>query len=174
MAGTKAGAARRIERQREGGDIKHSESVTQGLSTEDPRDPNAGKRPERVPMDQGMNLDIPNLSLDTENYYHRWFAEHPNKPGKVDRAEAAYYEFVTTPQGKKVTRNSGSGGTFYLMKLPKEYRQQDLNAKKRKSERMLMDEAQIKGNEYAPTKKSREGGESSFVEREETDNPYAT
>jgi hypothetical protein len=141
-------------------------------SNADSRDPNAEKRPPRVSMQKGMNLNIPGVTLDQENYHYHWFTEKPHRPGKIAQAKAAYYEMVTDADGKEISRPAGDGIT-YLMRLPKQYWEEDLELKRQKVERTIQDEAKLKANEYAPTKTEREGGDSSIVERRTSDNPFS-
>lgn len=133
----------------------------------DSRDPNAGKRPARIPMQKGHNLRIPGIILDQENYHYHWFTENPNRPGKIEQALGAYYEHVTDADGKQISRPSGPSVT-YLMRLPKEYWDEDLRLKKEQAERTLAQEAGLAPNEYAPTETRAEGGKSAIVSRTES------
>lgn len=152
--------------------VTPNEAAQQGLSTAtDPRDPNKEVKRKRISMEQGGNLDLL-MDLDRDNYYYRWFSEQPSRGGRIQRAEAAFYEKVCDKSGQPITRPSGEG-TMYLMRLPIEYWEEDQQAKREKVERTLRDEARVKGNQYAPTRTSPEGGDSAFVDRKETDNPYA-
>lgn len=164
-----AKAKRKTRRQRSSADATKTTAITQGLQGGDPRDPKS--RPKRIPMDQGMNLDV-DKTLESEDYFYRWFAEHAGKGGRVDRAEKAGYEICTNETGEPITRSSGDG-KLYLMRLPKQYHLEDMARKREKVKATLDQQTQLKSNEYAPTKNRPDGGDSSVVEHRETDNPYA-
>lgn len=151
-----------------------AEAATQGLQSADQRDPNEGKRRERVPLGQGMNLGYPSgFKPDLDNFYYRWIAEHPGRAGRLDSASGAGYEMVTNPEGSPYTRATGDG-KFYFVKLPIEYREDDLALKRQRATQMLDEQTRLGRNEYAPDEKGRaEGGTSSIVSRRETDNPFA-
>lgn len=156
-------------RERSDAGITTDQAITMGLEGGDPRDPNHGKRPKRIPMRGGSNLGTGGYKLDEKNYYYHWFNEHPSKPGRVQSAEAAYYEFCRDEQGEKISRGTG-GGTIYLMRLPMEYRMEDLALKKIRVERTMQEEAKLAPDEYAPTEHYREGGDSAITR---SDNPYS-
>ena len=149
-----------------------SDAATQGLEM-NPRDPNADTRPPRVPVGQGLNLDTGGLDLDKESYYYHWVLEMPDRPGGIQKAKAAYYEHVTDASGNIVTRPAG-GGFHYLMRLPVEYRKEDLVLKKNKVLATMDAETRIGPGEYAPDPLShRDEGGQSAVRRETSDNPYS-
>jgi len=137
----------------------------EGVSTDNPRDPNAGARPERVSMGQGKNLDTPGVTKEADNYYYYWFSD---RPGRIAKALQAYYEHVVNDMGEIERR-----GSSYLMRLPIKYREEDLRLKKEKVARTLAAETKLSDNEYAPGSKSGEGGQSSIVDRTVSDNPYS-
>jgi hypothetical protein len=134
--------------------------------TGDQRDPNNGVRPRRVSMAAGKNLDIHGVVLDEENFYYRWFLDSETRGGRIQRAEAAGYEYVTDLEGRKLTRPSG-GGTMFLMKLPMEYRLEDLQLKREKVQRTMEDQTRVGANEYT------DGNRDSIVSSKSSDNPYS-
>lgn len=168
MAGTKEGAAKR---QRNGSNETKDQALSEGIQGGDPRNPN--KRRERIPMQKGQNLEVPGVTLEKDKYHYHWFTEKPHRPGTLDKAKAAFYEHVHDHEGSVVSRPSGAGVT-YLMKLPIEYWQEDLQTKRERVKKTLEDQTSLGPNEYAPTKNNREGGESSMVDKTESDNPYAS
>jgi hypothetical protein len=133
--------------------------------TGDSRDPNNGVRKRRVSMSAGKNLDIHGVVLDEENFYYRWFLDSATRGGRIQQAEGAAYEFVTDHEGRKITRPSG-GGTMYLMRLPMEYRLEDLQLKREKVLRTMEDQERVGANEYAPDGRS-------VSSRTVSDNPFA-
>lgn len=149
-----------------------SEAITLGLETGDPRNPNSGKRPKRVPMGVGRNLELYTDGARDENFYYHWIAEHPDRGGRLEQAKQAGYEHVTNAEGNQITRRSGNGMMYY-MRLPMEYRQEDLALRRKRSEAQMAEQTRLGKNEYAPTRTHREGGSSSIVERQHSDNPYA-
>lgn len=158
-------------RKRDAATVTPNDAIRAGLG-EDTRDPNVDLRPPRVPMGQGLNLDTGNITLDDKNYYHRWFLDSPDKPSRIPRAKAAYYEYVES-NGKPLTRPAGNG-LLYLMRLPWKYRNQDLLLKKKKSLARMDEHAKIKAGEYAPDPDNltAEGGRSA-VSRDTSENPYS-
>jgi hypothetical protein len=152
--------------------IKDDTAIAQGAELGNPRDPNKSVRPPRVRMQQGENLSILGIKLDNDNFYHRWFQEDPTRPGRVDAAKAAYYEPVKDDEGNAIVRNSGAG-KMHLMRIPLEYRLEDEAVKREQVKRTLGEQTKLGPNEYAPDKRSADGGESSMVDHQTTDNPYA-
>lgn len=160
-------------RQRQAEGVNTTQAATQGLQVGDPRDPNQGKRPPRVSMSQGFNLDVPGYPFDRDNFYYHWFAEHPSKGGRVEKAKAAYYEHCVWPSsGANVTVSSGDG-TMYLFRLPIDWRREDVRNKREKANFARREASRVKAGEYAPTASRPEGGTSSVVDERESDNPYA-
>jgi hypothetical protein len=80
------------------------------------------------------------LSLDPKyysnpDYYYRWFYEGDNGT-KIQRALAAYYDFVVDENGATISRSSGSR-QFKLMALHKKYRAEDDALKRKKHNAMI-------------------------------------
>lgn len=146
-------------------------ATSEGIGGGDPRDPNKGTRPPRVPMNKGMNLAVA-YPFDKSKYHYRWITEKSHRPGGLAAAKGAYYEHCTDHEGNVISRPTGSSIT-YLMRLPLEYWQEDLATKRAAVQRTLEEQTKLGPKEYAPTKTNREGGESSIVERSTTSNPYA-
>lgn len=119
----------------------------------DSRDPNHGKKPRRVSMSAGRNLDVHGVVLDEEAFYYRWLLDSATRGGRIQKAEGAGYEFVTDHEGKKVTRPAGDG-VLYLMRLPMEYRKEDLQLKHEKVLRTMEDQDRVGANEYTPDGRS--------------------
>lgn len=162
-----------MHRNRSADGATEAQAITMGLQSGDPRDPNTGVRPKRIPMGQGMNLAIYESGLDDDDFYRHWIDEQPSKGGRLMQAIQAGYEHQVDHLGNQITRRSGAG-TMYLMRLPIDFRKEDLAAKRRKSEATMAEQTRLKPNEYAPTRRGeREGGTSSMVDRYETENPYA-
>jgi len=140
----------------------------------DKRNPTADVRPPRVAFGRStMKLSVSGIDLDQKNFFYRWFYEDDKAPGRVRDAEAAYYETVKDAKGKNITRNDKFGRQV-LMRLPMEYRQQDLAARKKRLDDSMRTHMKVGHNEYAPTKTSAEGNDSSFVGSERpVENPFA-
>jgi hypothetical protein len=88
----------------------------------------SGPRPavRRVPMHGAVDDNIPHEARDP-NFHFRWCADYDK--GKIERYKGALWEFVLR-DGEKIKRPGGE--PLYLMKLPIEYREQDLLAKRGK------------------------------------------
>ncbi len=114
------------------------------------------RRAERIPMGRHERLSgiaAPYLRTHT-NCYLRFAID---KPGRLEQYLSAGYEFVTDSNGKKVTFPSGSNH-LYLMKLPLEFRKEDLAAREEEISSRLMQELQPHPDEYVP-----EGQESALT-----------
>lgn len=113
-------------------------------------------RPERVPFGQGSKLAIADRHV-RKGYHAHLFLD---KPGELEGARAAWYEFVLDENGKKITMPAGKGLTHYLMEIDQETydedmrKQQDLNDKKTQAIN------EVKPGEYSP------GGKSSAITRD--------
>ena len=112
-------------------------------------------RPERISMHNMKKLEVPAEYLEN-GYYYYWFQD---KDGRIAQAKAAYYEHVVDEQGNSRCRQSGPN-MLYLMRLPQQYRDEDLALKKQRVDATLETEAKVGYNEYAPDPStgSAEGG----------------
>lgn len=152
--------------------LTSSEAISQHIES-DSRDPNADTRPSRVPMGRGYNLDTGDIVLDREHYYYRWIADVSNNPGRVQQAAIARYEHVTNEHGENVTRPAGDGGLSYFMRLPIEYRLEDLELKNQLVQDTMDQEAELGPGEYAPDPHTLEGeGGRSAITRSIAENPW--
>ncbi len=86
---------------------------------------NPKPRQERVMM-HGESNNIPEEAKDP-NFHFRWCADYDK--GKIQSYQGAWWEFVLR-DGEKIKRPGGE--PLFLMKLPKEIREQDLLAKRGK------------------------------------------
>ena len=83
-------------------------------------------RPERIAMGAVGKLDVA-FALDRENFFYYWFNED-----QFDQAKQAWYEAVKHPESGEVVKRTYKGMTSILMKLPIQYRKEDLIAKREK------------------------------------------
>ena len=114
-------------------------------------------------------LEVPSSLLE-EGYYHRWFQD---KDGRISQAKAAYYELVVDEQGNNYTRTVGPY-PMMLMRLPQQYRDEDLLLKKERVAATLDEEYSVGRNEYAPDARTgRAEGGTSAITRSTSDNPYS-
>lgn len=158
-------------RERPTSSMTPSDAISQGIGSNS-RDPNAEIRHARIPLGQGLNLDIDESLLDRKNFYYHFFADMPDKPGRLSQVKAAGYAHATDNENNHITRPCG-GGIFYLMKLPMKDRQADLLLKKQKVRATMDQETVLGANEYAPNPNTLEGeGGQSAVHRDSSDNPY--
>ena len=117
------------------------------VDLEQSRESNAhsSKRPARVRMVAGQKLNFGKLVQDP-NYAYRAFAD---KPGRLDSALAAYWEFVKTEDGESVKRPSGAD-TMYLMRIEKKYFDEDQKLKQENIKNTLRKENVLEKDEYVP------------------------
>jgi hypothetical protein len=123
----------------------------------DTRDPHSrglehkmeGRAP-RVSMSAGGKLDVPD-SLKEAGYQYYWSID---RPGTLERFEAAYWEFVTR-DGRKVTTPAGNGETHYLMRILQKYYDEDIQKQQDRVNDNLIESAKLKEGEYVP--KDRQG-----------------
>lgn len=89
--------------------------------------------------------DILAVANQDPNYVYRWVSDDPSRPGRVERLKEIGYEVVTgdvevgdkavdrnTKVGSAVTRVGGGGVTLVLMRIPKEWFDEDQAAKQEK------------------------------------------
>lgn len=83
-----------------------------------------GERAPRRPMGSSsdMNLYVDKKYTSNSELYYRFVLD--TDKGRMERAKAAYYDFVTDENGVNITVNSGNR-KFYLMSLHKKYRAED-------------------------------------------------
>lgn len=117
-------------------------------------------RPDRIPMAAGENMSVPQDLMDKakgEGLFLRWFLD---RPGRIPKAQRAYYEFYQDEHGNNITVPSGAH-SLYLMALPIEYRKADQELKRTKIHDTLAGKSAIAEGEYAP-----DGGDSAIhIER---------
>ena len=83
----------------------------------------AVKRPTRIPLGQGSKLSLAeNYATDKTKHYHLFL----DKPGELEGAEKAWYDFVKDDSGNKVKIPAGNGLTHYLMSIPKKLYEEDM------------------------------------------------
>ena len=98
------------------------------------------KRVRRNPV-EGMR-DILAVNNQDPNYVYRWVADDPQRPGRVERMKEHGYEIVqeeleigqkvvdrNSKVGSVITRTGGGGITLVLMRIPKEWYDEDQKAK---------------------------------------------
>lgn len=108
-------------------------------------------RPERIPV-AGFRSKLEVFGLDTENYIHRWVKD---VPGRLAQFELGWWEYVdkkdvtvghrtvdkaTEIGSSLVSYPAGQGEVLYLMRIAKEYYDEDQKAKANK---LAMSEEQI-------------------------------
>lgn len=102
-------------------------------------------RPPRVTMSAGFKLEIPVEFKNDEEYYYRWIAD---REGRVERARQAYYEHVKDARGNDIVVKHEVD--MYLMRLPMEYREEDIALKDSKVVDTLKAEQKLGNGEYIP------------------------
>ena len=114
-------------------------------------------KPKRVSIADQKNITT-HCEANDPNFQYRFVVDYKNKPGRIDKFLKAGYVNVksgenagddapmkATKVGRNVTIPSGNGETAYLMKIPKEYYEEDQAAK----------EAKLKEVEKTFTKKGK-------------------
>lgn len=94
-----------------------------------------GRAPRVSMAGSDLNLSLDPKYTSSPDYYYRWFYEGDNGV-KIQRALAAYYEFVCDENGVTISRSSGSR-QFKLMALHKKYRAEDDALKRKKHNAMI-------------------------------------
>ncbi len=80
-------------------------------------------RPTRIPLGQGSKLSLfDNYATDKAKHYYAFL----DKPGELEGAESAWYDFVKDDSGEKVKLPAGNGLTHYLMAIPKKLYDEDM------------------------------------------------
>lgn len=100
------------------------------------------ERPDRVPV--SGNRDILTVQGKDDSYHYRWVLDQNESGQRIFKFLRAGYEFVTKDQGIKVgeslvyksdnngsiIRSPGGNGQFlYLMRIPREWYEEDQRAK---------------------------------------------
>ena len=125
-------------------------------------------RPPRVSMQNMKKLEFPE-HLKEDGFYYRWFQD---RNGRVNQAQGAYFEVVADEQGNSTRREVGKYPMIF-MRLPQEYRDEDVRLKKERVAATMEEEAALGYNEYAPDAKGRAEGGTSAISRTVTENPYS-
>ena len=103
-------------------------------------------RPRRISMSEGFKLDVPEWCKADKDFYYRWIAD---RDGRVQRAKQAAYEPVKDPDtGENIVVFHNVN--MHLMKLPAEFRVEDVALKNKKIVDTLKAEQKLKDGEYIP------------------------
>lgn len=104
---------------------------------------NNNARPKRMSLHAARQLDARPL----EGYTQRWFSD---RNGRIERVKAAWWEHVTDEHGNPIFRHSGPD-KLYLMRLPKEYWEEDQELKKKKVISTMWENTEhLEPGEYRP------------------------
>ncbi len=161
----------KVTRGRTGSDLPQAMQETEKGLTAGSREEAAHSagRPKRVAMSNMKKLEVPNSLLE-DGYYYRWFQD---KDGRIAQAQSAYFEFVVDEQGNNYTRSVGVY-PMVLMRLPQQYRDEDLLLKKQRVAATMEEESVIGRGEYAPNHRTGQAdGGSSAITRSTSNNPYS-
>lgn len=109
-------------------------------------------RPARVRIGQGGKLDIPQSLKDEakrKGLHLHWFLD---KPGEIDNAKAAWYDYFTV-DGKKLTVPAGKGLTHYLMCIDQKLHDEDMAEQQKMVTDTTRQNVSVKTEqgEYSPT-----------------------
>jgi hypothetical protein len=115
-------------------------------------------RPDRVPMRPGSKLNY----NQREGYKYRWVE---SKPGNVEAAKAAYYDFVRE-DGEPVKRPSGAL-YLYLMEIEEKYFLEDQKLMADQIRGSVDSAQELSAGEYLPE------GRHHFIQKDEAYDPLA-
>jgi hypothetical protein len=101
------------------------------------------QRPPRVSIQAGQKL-----VFAKRKGYQRYLAI--DKPGMLERMEAAWWEYVTDDRGNKITTPAGGGFTHYLMEIKQELYDEDMAKQQSLIDSATREAAELKQNEYVP------------------------
>lgn len=107
------------------------------------RDAHHAMRPERVPLQAAQKLVAPKR----EGYQRYWAID---KPGFLQKMEAAWWEYVVDERGLKITTPAGAGFTHYLMELPEDLYKEDIDRQQKLVSDTTDKAAQLQQGEYIP------------------------
>jgi len=82
------------------------------------------KRADRIKLGQGTRLEIP-ACYKKKGFHYHWFID---RPGELEGAQAAWYEFLKDDNGNKITSPAGKGETHYAMYIDEETYKKDMFA----------------------------------------------
>lgn len=102
-------------------------------------------RPPRVRMVAGQKLNFDRYTTD-KDYHYRAFTDGP---GRLEQAEAAWWEYVKDEDGNRVTRPAGPF-THYLMRIHNKYYQEDQELKQKNIVDTLKKQNKLERTEYVP------------------------
>ena len=103
-------------------------------------------RPERVRLGQGSKMSVPEC-YKREGYHQYWFID---RPGDIEAATAAWYEFVKDDSGKKITTPAGNGNLHYLMEIDQKTYDEDMLAQQELITDTTRKAVKVKNHEYSP------------------------
>jgi hypothetical protein len=102
-------------------------------------------------MSAGGKLTVPD-NLKEEGYQYYWAVD---RPGDLEKFQAAWWEFALDHRGEKITTPAGKGETHYLMRIPQKYYDEDISNQQARVNDAMIESARVKESEYVP--KDREG-----------------
>ena len=140
-------------------------------NTENPRDPNKGKRRARVSLHGDLKLEYPMEKLDLINFRYYWGKDDPERPGRIEYLKSRGYEHHTE-NGKNVMRPAGNS-THYLMRQPMAFYLEDKAEKAKIILAKSATQASIGEKEYAPNPKTGESHGGTSAKTRDGVNPYA-
>ena len=102
------------------------------------------ERPSRKRPDIGNSLYAP----QRQGYQRYWAID---RPGEIEKMEARDWTFVLNESGEKIRTPAGQGNWHYLMEIPQEWYNQDMEElAKRSSSYDVETNETLPANEYVP------------------------
>ena len=108
------------------------------------------KRPERIKFGAGSKFTVP-PQYKKEGYFQYWFID---RPGEIEQAKAAWYEFVLDEKGNKITVPDKSDRLHYLMEIDQATHDKDIAEQQADVTQTTKNAIEIKEGEYSPTGKN--------------------
>ncbi len=105
-------------------------------------------RPARVKLGVGTKMSVP-ACYKKEGFHQYWFID---RPGEIEKAQAAWYEFVLDDSSNKITTPGGNGETHFLMEIDIETHEADIKEQQDLNNKTTNAAMKIKDGEYSPGK----------------------
>ena len=108
-------------------------------------------RPERVKFGAGSKLTVPD-AYKKEGFFQYWFLD---RPGEIEQALAAWYDFVKDDKGNKLTVPDKSGHLHILMEIDSKTHDADIAEQQKQVTETTRKAIELKEGEYSPDDKGQ-------------------
>lgn len=140
-------------------DIADVENDTKLGATRNPRPTQNGKkidlqeRKARLSGDTGGVLNVPKHIMK-EGYRYYWAID---LPGEIEKLLYRDYEFVKDDAGSKLNVPAGNGNYHFLMRIPQEYFDQDMQEQSDRIQEATFQQAKVGAGQYTVGMQGKEG-----------------